>query len=80
MKRLLKKNRRRNYDISPHSFESEENQTCLKGKQGSCLKIFSEIQVFAEKLCGEIIVQVEVDNTGSNFKSQVSKTPGKEEP
>lgn len=55
------------------------NQTCLKGKEGSCLKILSEIQVFAEKLCGEVIVQVEVDNTRSlNFKSHISKTPGKE--
>lgn len=56
-------------------------QTCLKGKQGSCLKILSEIQDFAEQLCGEVMAQVEVDNKGSlNSKSQVSKTPGKEEP
>lgn len=53
------------------------NQTCLKGKQGSCLKILSEIQAFAEQLCSKVIVQVEVDNTGSlNLKSQLSKTPG----
>lgn len=57
------------------------NQTCPKGKQGSCLKILPEIQGFAEQLCGEVTAQVEVDNTGSlNFKSQVSKTPGKEQP
>lgn len=56
-------------------------QTCPKGKQGSCLKILSEIQSFAEQLCGEVTAQAEVDNTGClNCKSRVSKTPGEEEP
>lgn len=63
------------------ALSQRRNQTCPKGKQGSCPKILSEMQIFDEQLCGEAIVQDEDDNTGSlDLKSQVSKRSGKEEP
>jgi len=81
--KVTKKRREEEITFPPtlSDLSQRRNQTCLKGKAGSCLKILSEIQVFAVKLFGEVIVRADVDNAGSlNLKSQVSKRPGKEEP